>query len=105
MKKYFALTLFLILSLAGRQPALADNQEDSYPWVLAGILNQISPKLGESKAMEMLVPCAAMLIGTLEKSGIKDEDKRENFNSIDIKIWAGNAAYHRLGFHDCRVHD
>lgn len=81
MKKFLTLALFLILSFTGHQYAFADYHEHSYSWVLAGILNQISPQLDESQAMKMLVSCGAVLSDYLEKSGIKDEDERKEIST------------------------
>ena len=61
MNKYLAFTLCLIASMAGYQRVIAEDLENNYSWVLAGVLNQITPQLGESKSLNMLGACAYIM--------------------------------------------
>lgn len=74
MKK---LLFFLVLPFVFHASVHGEELEDNYAYVLAGILNEITPELGEKQALNMLVPCSRALKKVLEKhsigGGIDDE--------------------------------
>lgn len=90
--KYLVAFCLVTLSSVSSFSAWADDLENNYAWVLAGILNQISPQLGEVKSLNMLGACSYIMPNYLQDQyGVTDETKQTEIANALVK------KYHQEG--------
>lgn len=92
MNKFLTIIFCVMASFMGHYSALAEDLENNYAWVLAGILNQITPQLGETKSLNMLGACAYIMPNILsDLYSVTDERKQTEITNALI------TKYHQEG--------